>query len=312
MVWAVKQAENITSQAFISKSDKGSFTIITNDDLALTAAVQGKLRYHGKKLCVGDEVEYVKTDLADTEALIVGVKARHNSLLRPPLANLDELWLLVSIAEPEVNFCQVDQVICQAALRKINLRLILTKADLDLGQTEALSLLNYFQSAFPSLLISTKQAKLADLQALIAPNSPLAGYKVALTGLSGVGKSSLLNALLGDEYMLTQELSQKLKRGKQTTRHCQFFACGSLWLADTPGFSALDIKRLHLKAKDAILAYPDLKALATGCYFNDCQHVNEPNCAVKAKCTSGILQARWQNYCTFQKFLQNEEGQYVY
>lgn len=302
----------VTSRAFIIKSDKGQFTLATTEGQTLLATAKGKLRYHGMKVCVGDEVAYHLLNDKTEKALITEVLERKNSLLRPPLANIDELWILLSIAEPEVNFCQLDQVICQACLRNINLRLILTKADLDSDEHQARELLAYFSNAFPSLLISTYKAEYAELLDLLGPTSCLKNSKIALTGLSGVGKSSLLNALLGEEYMQTQALSHKLKRGKQTTRNSEFVNCGSLWLADTPGFSALDMKRLQVKAKLAILAYPDLQALANACYFNDCLHINEPNCAVKDNLNTSILKARWQNYCRFYKFLQGEEEQYVY
>lgn len=162
-----------SNRAFISKSDKGLFMLVNDVGQVFSAKAKGKLRYHGLKVCVGDEVSYTLTSEAETDALITSVFERKNSLLRPPLANIDELWILVSIADPEVNFCQLDQVICQASLSKIKLRLLLTKADLDSPQHKAKDLLAYFSSAFPSILISTYKAEYQDLLQLLNPASPI-------------------------------------------------------------------------------------------------------------------------------------------
>lgn len=310
------------TEAFITKVVSGIFYLAADGRNIGAAKARGLMKHQLKRLQTGDEVVCYKQDDAEYPWLITEMKSRKNQLKRPPLSNLDELWLVVSLVEPVANLKQIDQVICQAKLSGIDVRIILTKSDLALSEDELLreqtalypaidaissstttlatQLATYFAPVFPTTVVSSKQGELGSLPSW----SQNAGLKVALSGLSGVGKSSLLNALAGTELMLTASLSKKSGRGKQTTRHAEFFKFGDMWLADTPGFSVLDLSLWKLDAAIAKAAYPDLEAYAGACYFNDCLHLHEPKCAVKKAAISPWQQQRLNNYQNFVNYLK--------
>ncbi len=254
----------------ITKAVSG-FYYVEAADCVYECKARGIFRKRGISPSVGDMVKI--TVITGDKAQVEEILPRKNYLIRPPLANLDMLFIVSSVKEPSPSTLIIDKISAVAVSKGIEPVIVFTKADLaDTGE-----LLNIYRSAGISCFeYSTKSD--SDKQKII---SLLKGKISAFTGNTGVGKSSLLNSLFPELSILTAEISHKLGRGRHTTRHSELYKVGGGYVADTPGFSTVDIERYELIRKDDIAGcFPEFGEYINNCRFTGCAHICEKGCAV--------------------------------
>lgn len=271
--------------SIIIKSVRGLYIVASPDGVLTECPARGVLRKKGQEPFVGD---YVRMD----GDVIAEVLPRKNEIIRPPLANLDQLCFVVSMCEPQPNLRLLDKFIAVSAYKNIAPLLLLTKVDL--ASCEEIHAL-YSSIGIPILTVDYQNP-----ESLEAVRAAFAGRVSALTGNSGAGKSTLLNALDSTLQIPTGEISQKLGRGRHTTRHAQLYplSCGG-YIADTPGFSTFDTQRYAIIRKEELAGcFAEFSEYTDNCRFHDCSHTCEKGCAVLEAVADGrIPKSRHESYC---------------
>ena len=255
------------------------------DGVQKECPARGILRKKEQEPYVGDWVRLEQDVIAE-------VLPRKNEIIRPPLANLDQLCFVVSMCEPQPNLRLLDKFIAVSAYKKIQPLLLLTK--IDLASYEAIYQL-YSSIQIPILPVDYQKP-----ETLEAVRDAFKNKVSALTGNSGAGKSTLLNALDSTLAIPTGEISQKLGRGKHTTRHAQLYPLASGgYIADTPGFSTFDTMRYAVIRKEELAdCFVEFAEYQNQCRFHDCSHTCEKGCAVLEAVRAGkIPESRHQSYC---------------
>ena len=290
------QTSTKVRQGLIYQSVAG-FYYIWSKGQSYATKPKGLFRHTKDKPLVGDQVRF---EIDDADPSQVGrlneILPRHNALIRPSIANVDHAILVVSLREPDFSYNLLDYFLVTLASYKIEPVIVLTKYDLLLNEKGAdaddlvATILSLYQKiGYQVLVLDQGPAGLQKLKDLIQEGIYL------VTGQSGVGKSTLLNRLIPQAQIATQEISQSLNRGRHTTREVTLYPYGDGFLADTPGFSALSFD--HLEKKDLASCFPEIRAASQDCRFRTCLHLNEPHCQVKALVEKGeIATSRYQNY----------------
>lgn len=256
---------------------------------------RGVFRDRGIKPVPGDLVYCEETGDDLIPLRMTEILERKNQLPRPPLANVDLLWLLIPLAQPEPDLWMLDKMLVIAADREIPVKIIFTKNDL-IGESTLPSI--YKKIGYDVALSEPgKDDLLDDLRASIGDDL------VALAGPSGAGKSTMLNLILGGSYMETGEISEKLRRGKQTTRHAELFSINGGYLADTPGFSSIDLGQAGVTEEVLVRSYPEIWNRQNDCRFLSCKHLTEPDCMVRED--PAIDPGRLSRYQSFRVQLEN-------
>ncbi len=261
---------------------------------------KGIFRNKKIKPSVGDVVDIAVISEADKEGNITKIHGRKNQLLRPMAANVDQAVVVFSVHEPEPNLQLLNRFLISMGMREIPVIICFNKADLaEEGAREHL-LSVYRNSGYP--LIFTSASGGEGIEEL---RDRLRGKTTVLAGPSGVGKSSVLNCISKDRQMETGPISEKLKRGKHTTRHAELIYIGDAgFLIDTPGFSSLYLE--GLEKEDLRFYFPEFAPYENRCRFHGCSHIHEPGCAVKQALEGGeISPERYRDYC----YLYEELGQ---
>lgn len=215
---------------------------------------------------------------------------RKNALKRPPLSNIDILVIVVSTTEPAPNALVIDKMTAAAVDNDIEPAVVISKSDLKSGD-ELYEI--YRQSGIKAFIYSAELPETAN-----EIKEYLSGKTSAFTGNSGVGKSTLLNTLYPELELQTGEISEKLGRGRHTTRTVELFKIGDGYVADTPGFSTVDLERYNMIDKDNIkFCFPEFKDYLTECQFTSCSHTCEKGCAVLKAVEQGVIsKSRHQSY----------------
>ncbi|MBQ8858378.1 MAG: ribosome small subunit-dependent GTPase A [Clostridia bacterium] len=258
----------------VTGSVGGLFEVITDgEERRLFCRARGNLRRGEGRVLVGDRVTVEISPDRKEECVIAEIGERQNSLIRPPLANLDALYVVLAVLDPAPMPETTDKLLAIAEHNNIPVTVVLTKTDLTAGEAEELAAL-YRGAGYPVFCVSTyKNEGIDDLRAHIA--ATLAGGKIAaFAGASGVGKSSLINALFSTLALQTGEISEKIGRGKNTTRTTALYpvfgdASGG-YLADTPGFSMLDFIRFDFMGwQDLPFAFREFAPYLGKCRYAD-------------------------------------------
>ena len=276
----------------------GGFYYVLSDAVLYECRARGLFRKTGVSPLVGDWVEIEET--GEEKGYVTRILDRKNSLIRPPLANLDQLFLVVSVADPQPNLLVLDKLIAIAEHKKIEPLLIVTKTDL--GEWETLAAL-YEKAGFQVFCTGLDQD--SDLAML---RRSMEGKISAFCGNSGVGKSSLLNRIDSRLDLSTAQISQKLGRGRHTTRHVQLYPVSNGgYIADTPGFSSRDLERYEVILKDQLqYCFREFGPHLNQCRFTGCSHTKEKGCAVLAAMKEGeIASSRHDSYCTLYEAAKN-------
>lgn len=315
--------------AFITKIISNQYTIYDmHKQESFIAQARGKLRYmrinedntFNKQLTrktkketkiiqispkIGDRVYYAKDH---DQVFIEEILPRKNELTRPDVANVDQVLLVFSAVKPDFSFYLLDKFL--VILKQENLQPVIVISKIDLIDEQTLfqlkkDLTYYEKIGYDLFYVNSKQKIGFDVLEDIFKDKI-----TVLAGQTGVGKSTLLNALMPHLGLKTQEISKALGRGKHTTRHSELYRFNQGYIADTPGFSKIEFKIYY---KDELkLLYPDFMALSDDCKFkNKCMHLHEPKCAVKlAVENQEILKSRYENYKAFCQEIEQQKAKY--
>lgn len=254
----------------------------------ITCRARGILRKTGASPLTGDLVEITQER---GKGMVEKILPRKNSFIRPAVSNVDALVVFAANVNPVTEPFLIDRVAAIAGDQEVPVYLCVNKCDLD----PAMDLVRIYRNAgFPVICTSAETGEgIDELRNLIA------GKLTAFTGNSGVGKSSILNRLCPELCLPTGEVSEKLGRGRHTTRHVELYALGEdTYVADTPGFSSFDTDQMDVILKENLqYAFPDFGPHIGKCRFDDCSHRKEPDCAVRAALEAGeIEKTRYDSY----------------
>lgn len=264
---------------------------INGKEEVISCRACGAFRQQNIKPCVGDFAGIELTD--NNQGYVLEIGSRKNILIRPPLANLDQLILIVSIAEPPPNVSVLDKLIAIAEYQQIEPILVLTKSDLK-DPTPFAQL--YRKAGFKVYIVCSLKNEGIELL-----RESLQKKVNAFCGNSGSGKSSLLNALDPRLNLYTADISKKLGRGRHTTRQVELYPLeGGGFVADTPGFSSVDLERIQTIRKEELFdCFREFSQYQNKCRFTGCSHTKETGCAVlQAVDDEEISKSRHQSYCT--------------
>lgn len=254
---------------------------------------------------VGDMVEFIAEN--DREGYIIGIKERVNELVRPPISNVDQAILVFSTKNPDFSHHLLDRFLVMIESKRIEPIIVFTKKDL-LSEAELVEMEKYIDDyrslGYQTLFVSGKYKEgISELYPLIR------GKVSVIAGQSGVGKSTLLNALRPDLNLETKEISKHLGRGRHTTRHVELLEIEGGYVADTPGFSSLDF--IDIEMEDLSFCFPEMRERLNDCKFRGCLHDKEPQCAIKAAVNEGeIANYRYENYLSFLNEIRNRKPRY--
>lgn len=275
----------------------GGFYYVRTPEGDMECRPIGLFRKEGISPMVGDRVTVEPTE--DGRGSLTEIAPRKNSLVRPPVANLDRLAMVVSCAEPAPNILVLDKLTAIACRRGIPVTIIFSK--IDLAAPDAYTNI-YRRAGFQVFEVNSITGEGTE-----AVRAVLEQGLTAFCGNSGAGKSSLLNALFPELSILTDNISKKLGRGKHTTRHVELYTTGSQgYIADTPGFSAVDFLQFErIPARELEDCFPEFEGLPLKCRYTGCSHTTERDCAVLAAVEAGeIPVSRHQSYCTIYNELK--------
>ena len=254
----------------------------------VSCRARGILRKEGNSPLTGDMVEIT---VERGKGMVEKILPRKNSFVRPAVANVDALVVFAANVNPITEPFLIDRVAAIAGDQEVPVYLCVNKCDLD----PAVDLVRIYEHAgFPVICTSAETGEgVEQLRQLLTDKL------TAFTGNSGVGKSSILNRLCPELELPTGEVSEKLGRGRHTTRHVELYSLGEdTYVADTPGFSSFDTDQMDVILKENLqYAFPDFGKYIGSCQFHDCSHRKEPGCAVRAAVDSGDLEkSRYESY----------------
>lgn len=272
----------------IIKDLAGSF-FVTADGNSYECKARGKFRNDGISPLVGDKVEFSLD--SNKIGVVEKIFQRKNSLIRPRVANIDKLFIVSSYQKPAPNTYLIDKITAIAEYNNIEPVIVFNKCDMG-DFTHFIKI--YKNAGLKTLCVSALTGE--GIDGLVGE---LKDCISAFTGNSGVGKSSILNSIFGNNNIATGEVSDKLGRGRHTTRHTELIKLHfGGYAADTPGFSAIDYDSTDYGFKEKLLnSFRDLSSFDTGCKFTSCTHITEPDCRIREALKNGqIEQSRYDSY----------------
>ena len=283
------------------KGIAGFYYVYAGDGEIYECKAKGIFRKDNQKPLVGDDVEITILDSEKKEGNIIRILPRRNSLIRPAVANIDQALVVFAITKPNPHFNLLDRFLVRMESKEIPVVLCFNKEDIaEDPQVKEIKQI-YARCGYPLIFTSALKEKNID-----SVRKDLKGKTTAIAGPSGVGKSSIINILQPEANMETGTISNKIERGRHTTRHSELFPIDeNSYIMDTPGFSSLyvnDFEKEELK-----YYFPEFAKYEGMCRFHGCDHVHEPGCAVKEAVDAGeIHRIRYQNYIEMYEELKSK------
>ncbi len=278
----------------------GGFYYVHAGGRVYECRAKGIFRKDGIRPLPGDLAEIAVLDEAEGKGNLERILPRKNALIRPAVANVDQAMVIFAFDSPKPNFNLLDRFLVTMEKNGIEPVILFNKKDLAReGQQEEI-LRRYENAGYGMLFVSAKLE-----EELPAVRAALKGKTTTVAGPSGVGKSSLINRLQTEEFLQTGEVSEKIERGRHTTRHTQLLPVEEeTYILDTPGFSSIDLSGIRKEELGDL--FPEIAVRADGCRFAGCSHLTEPDCAVKEALAEGkISRERYENYRLFYEELKN-------
>ena len=266
----------------------GGFYSVAAKNKVYICRPRGKFRVKDETLLVGDMVEFAPP--TDTqEGYLLKILKRNNELLRPPVANIDLIIIVIAAADPEPDLTLVDKMLINASMMNTGSVICINKYDLT-GKRHAKEIAGEYKGHKTIIVSAQKGRGINKIKKLCK------GKTVCFAGQSGAGKTSLLNEIMPEKTFETGEVSMKTKRGRHTTRHAELIPFGGGYLVDTPGFSLLELPLME--PNELQKYYEDFQKYEGMCKYKTCRHESEPGCAVlKAVEAGNISKKRHERYC---------------
>ncbi len=266
------------------------FYYVHDGDAAYECRARGIFRKNGIKPLVGDVAEVEVLDAENRTGNLIGIKDRENFLIRPAVANAEQAVVVFAGTKPEPNFNLLDRFLVMMMSKGIPVAIVFSKSEL-VDTARLAEIKKIYEHSYRVIDVSVKEGLgLAELRELFK------GKFSVLAGPSGVGKSTITNYLAPHANMETGEVSRKIERGKQTTRHTELFYIGEGgYVCDTPGFGSLEL--FDIDKKELKSYFPEFEEYGSYCRFNGCLHIGEKSCGVKDALLRGeIAESRYKNY----------------
>lgn len=289
-------------QGKIIRGIAGFYYVYVAGSGVLECKAKGIFRKNHLKPLVGDFVSVTLLDEEKNKGNIEEVLPRRNELIRPAVANIDQALVIFALHRPNPNLNLLDRFLIMMAQKDIPCILVFNKSDLtEEGEQEALEAA-YGGSGCEVLFVSAREE-----EGIEEIKKRLRGKTTTVAGPSGVGKSSLINLLQSEVSMETGAVSEKIERGKHTTRHTEFITIGeNSFIMDTPGFSSLAI--FDMEKEELEQYYPEFAPYREECRFKGCSHTHEPECRVKqAVEEEKVSRIRYENYLQMYEELKNKK-----
>ena len=291
-------------EGIIIKGISGFYYVETTDGEIYECKARGLFRKKNQSPLVGDRVSITVVDEEEKKGIVEKIHPRVSELVRPPIANIDKVLITFSVKEPNPNFLLLDRFIVFSERENLDIVIILSKTDLDeTGEITKGIKEDFEKIGYRVIPVSTKTGENID-----KVKEELEGCISVFAGQSGVGKSSIINAIDPEFNLETAEISQKLGRGKHTTRHAELFKIGdNAVIADTPGFSSFELNDIEIEELQEYFIefgeYSDCK------FGSKCIHKNEPGCGVKEAVENGdISERRYNDYLQILDEINNLKG----
>lgn len=288
----------------IIKGIAGFYYIHTGEQGVYECKAKGAFRNKKMKPLVGDNVEITVLDSEKKIGNVVSVEKRKNQLIRPAVANVDQAIIIFSCAKPQPNLNLLDRFL--VSMEQYNVETIICFNKCDLVTAEEMERLKgIYESSYQVLFTSVKDSVSIGLL-----KEQLKGKTSVLAGPSGVGKSSTINCIIPEANMETGQISQKIERGKHTTRHSELFRLAKdTYIMDTPGFTSLYVT--DMEKEQLRFYFPEFSEYEGKCRFQGCVHVHEPSCKVKEAVEMGKLpKERYENYQSFYEEIKDKKKTY--
>jgi ribosome biogenesis GTPase len=277
-------------EGIITKGVGGNYYVDIGSKI-IECRARGLFRLKNIKPLVGDKVLIRITEEDEDMGYIEEIKERTSEIKRPPVANAQQLVIIFSVKNPEPSFILLDKLLIAAKSNNLNPVICINKSDLA-NEEEKENILNIFKNTGYKIIFTSKY----DEDSLQNLKDILKDRLNVFSGPSGVGKSSLMNAIEPGFYLETGEISDKLKRGRHTTRHAEIFKLSfGGYAVDTPGFSSFELEGIDEYSLKSY--YPEIVKYDDGCKFLDCLHYKEPGCVIKEAFNSDLIsRVRYNNY----------------